>query len=413
MRTFPGIAFVLVAVWCSSVYAHTISINDVVVTEKDSGTVNATFTLTLSAPGPGDDSVTVFTADGTATFAGGDYNGLLQNVVFPQGTLTQTVTVTVLSDDVPELNEFFYARLTNSTAAIGDGEGIGTILDDDSDSPGLSIDSVLLTEGDSGTLDTVLTVLLSESAGTDVTVDYATADATATSGDYTSVSNVLTIPNGQLSGTIMVPVVGDTTAETNEFLFVNLSNPTNATIVQGQGTIIIRDNEGTYLFSAFFDDGSLDPNWTYGSGWTENSSGELFGTAIKKTSAVASPIYGGCIQCSVAAPVRTSGGSGNKISLFGWYTDKRNTVEIKMKEEVDKWIIKMKQDGETVVKEKLLMPILPNVDYQWFVLYDGSRFLFLLDSVLVKTIIPPFAPQGTFGFQVKAATGTFGELIVN
>ena len=70
---------------------------------------------------------------------------------------------------------------------------------------------------------------------------YAIAGGTAASGsDYVASSGTLTIPAGQMSGTITVLVKGDRAGEANETFFVNLSNPTNATLtdVQGQGTIV-------------------------------------------------------------------------------------------------------------------------------------------------------------------------------
>ena len=58
---------------------------------------------------------------------------------------------------------------------------------------------------------------LSGESASDVTVEYATSDATATAGaDYTSASSTLTIPAGSLSGTIEVSVLGDELDEVDE-----------------------------------------------------------------------------------------------------------------------------------------------------------------------------------------------------
>lgn len=399
----------LILCFSGSLAAHEISINNITVTEKDGGAI-AVFRLTLSEPAE-DDSVTFFTVDGSA-LSGSDYTSTMQNVAFPEGALFINVSIPILGDNIPELNEVFYVRLTDSTATIDDGEGQCTIRDDDSNDPALWIDSVLLTEGDSGSVDAMLTVTLTGIPTADVTVNYSTSDGTATSGDYTTTSNILTIPLGNNTGTIIVPVIGDSSGENNEFLFVNLSNATNAVIVQGQGTVVIRDNDGTALFSALFDDGSLDPNWTFGPGWSE-ANGNLIGTNSKKTRAIASPIFAGCSQCSLAAPMQTSGGIGSKISLLAWYVDKGNLLEIMMREDADKWVIKLKLDAETLIKEKILAPILLHVDYQWFAMYDGSRILLFLDGTLSMTLFPSSPPQGTFGFQVKGGTGSFGEITVN
>jgi len=77
-----------------------------------------------------------------------------------------------------------------------------------------------------------------------VTVNYATADGTATAGsDYQSMSGTLTFAPGETSKTITVQVIGDRLAEPNETFTVNLRNPTNANIGNGQGVGTILDDE--------------------------------------------------------------------------------------------------------------------------------------------------------------------------
>jgi len=107
--------------------------------------------------------------------------------------------------------------------------------------PRVSIDDVTVAEGNSGTSDATFTVTLSEPSSQTVTVDFATADGTASAGsDYHSVAGTLTFAPGDTSETVTVPVIGDTLDEPDETFFVNLSNPVNATIAddQGQGTIV-------------------------------------------------------------------------------------------------------------------------------------------------------------------------------
>ena len=110
----------------------TISINDVTLTEGNSGTKAATFTLTLSGPSVEAIAVRATTAPGTAT-ASADYNSINTAVVFQPGTVTRTVDVTINGDTALESNETFTVNLTEPFATtIADGQGIGTILDDDS-----------------------------------------------------------------------------------------------------------------------------------------------------------------------------------------------------------------------------------------------------------------------------------------
>ncbi len=79
-----------------------------------------------------------------------------------------------------------------------------------------------------------------------VTVDYATTDGTATAGsDYTAVNGTLTFAPGVTEQEVRVPITGDETVEPNESFFVNLSNPVNDVIADGQGEATILDDDGS------------------------------------------------------------------------------------------------------------------------------------------------------------------------
>ena len=110
--------------------------------------------------------------------------------------------------------------------------------------PSVSINDSTVTEGNTGTVAATFTVTLSVPSAQPVTMQYATANGTATAGsDYQARSGTLTIPAGQTTGTITVPVIGDRLGEPNETFVVNLSGATNATITDGQGDGTILDNE--------------------------------------------------------------------------------------------------------------------------------------------------------------------------
>jgi hypothetical protein len=110
--------------------------------------------------------------------------------------------------------------------------------------PTLSIGNVSQNEGNSGTTPFTFTVTLSAASASTVSVDFATADGTATSpSDYAATSGTLTFAPGVTSRTITVNVVGDTTVEPNETFTVNLSNPSSATIATATGTgTIVNDD---------------------------------------------------------------------------------------------------------------------------------------------------------------------------
>ena len=122
---------------------------------------------------------------------------------------------------------------------------MATIVDDDA-APSLAINDISVNEGDAGTTAAAFTVSLSADSGKTVTVNYATADGTATTGnnDYQSLSGSLTFAPGDTSKTVTVLVNGDTAFEPTETFVVNLSGPINATFAddQGLGTIVNDDN---------------------------------------------------------------------------------------------------------------------------------------------------------------------------
>ena len=110
-----------------------LGINDVSQDEGNSGTTPFTFTVTLSsAAGAGGVTFNWSTADGTAT-AGSDYTAVANGSgSIPQGSTSTTVTVNVTGDTTTEPNETFFVNLTNVTGAtVTDGQGQGTIVNDD------------------------------------------------------------------------------------------------------------------------------------------------------------------------------------------------------------------------------------------------------------------------------------------
>lgn len=220
-----------------------LSINDVSVVEGDAGTTAAEFIISLSAASNLSVEVDFATSDGTAT-VGSDYSAASGTVTFPAGTTTQVVTVHVLGDILDELDEMFFVDLSNPTnATILDNQGKATILDDD-DPPSLSIDDVSVVEGDAGTTAAEFTVSLSTASGLSVSVDYASVNGTAMAGsDYSPVSGTLIFPAGTTTRPIMVQVIGDTLDELDEMFFIDLTQPSNASILddQGLGTIVDDD----------------------------------------------------------------------------------------------------------------------------------------------------------------------------
>jgi hypothetical protein len=108
-------------------------ITDTTVTEGNSGTSQADFTVSLSEPSTQQVTVAYATEDGTAS-AGEDYVGATSGstLTFAPGDTSKAVSVEVDGDTVYEPDETFFVNLSNpANATISDEKGIGTITNDD------------------------------------------------------------------------------------------------------------------------------------------------------------------------------------------------------------------------------------------------------------------------------------------
>jgi hypothetical protein len=238
-----------------------ISINDVTQAETNAGTTTFTFNVTLS--GPSDQIITVdyVTADNSAT-APSDYTSIpTTGLTFNPGETSKPVNVTVNGDTTFEANETFFVNLSNvnANATILDGQGVGTIQNDDL----VAIDALdgRAAEPPSGTSQLLFTVALSAPAPSAISVNYATADGGATPAmggavcggavDYESTSGSLNFAAGERLKTVAVNICADGASEPDETFLLNLSGASGGVISDSQavGTITQNNNAGAFLIS--------------------------------------------------------------------------------------------------------------------------------------------------------------------
>ncbi len=173
---------------------------------------------------------TAYTADGTA---------LWKSDGTEAGTVLVMNDITGYGGFIEANDELFFAANDGIH-----GMELWTVAADFTPLPTIAISDVTRTEGNSGTSTAVFTVTLSNASTESITVAYSTANGSATAGtDYQSTSGTLTFAPGETSKTISVFINGDTVAEPNETFFVNLSNPSQATIADAQGVGTIVDDE--------------------------------------------------------------------------------------------------------------------------------------------------------------------------
>ena len=169
---------------------------------------------------------------------------------FAIGEQTKYIPLQVTNDKLPEPPEFVSLLLSYPYAAqLGTPSTYTyTILDDDGASgvlPAVGFASVTTSAAETQTTGSVI-VTLSEASSSTVTVDYSSADGSATGGgvDYTGVSGTLTFAPGETFKTISVPVINDSLAEASETFTLTLSGQTNAVLsTTSQHTYTIVDDD--------------------------------------------------------------------------------------------------------------------------------------------------------------------------
>ncbi len=197
---------------------------------ESSTTVN--LNVTLSSASTQTVTVQYAATGGTATGGGTDYTLTPGTLTFAPGETSKNITMSVVSDSIPEPDETVIVTLSNATnATLGPNvTHTYTIINDDTPTVQFASGSSSGSESANGSLN----VILSGSVSQTVTVQYAVSGGTATGGgvDYTLTPGTLSFAPGEISKNITLSVVNDTIYEPDETVIVTLSSPTNATLGQ-------------------------------------------------------------------------------------------------------------------------------------------------------------------------------------
>src|SRR6476659_6888686 len=229
--------------------AHvTITANAPTQVEGNSGTTAVTFAIAYTGH-PTAFSIDWTTADGTA-IAGSDYVAASGSVAFSGlgSDRTKTATVLINGDTVAEPNETFTVGISLTVPlpgiVIDTPSSTQTISDDDS-SAAFAIADVTAAEGNAGSSTFSFAVTKTGSTAFTTSVDFATADSTATvaDGDYASTSGTLSFLPGDTTKNVDVTVNGDTKHEAGETFTVGLSGAVNASITDNQGVGTITNDD--------------------------------------------------------------------------------------------------------------------------------------------------------------------------
>ena len=210
------------------------------------GTVTVTATRTGGSTGAV--GISYATANGTAT-AGADYTAASGTLSWANGdTANKTFTVSITNDLINEPAETFTATLSTPTggAVLGSPAAQTVTITDNDTAPTVQFVSAS-SSGNESTSPAAIVVSISGASGQTVTVNYATANVTATAGaDYTNTSGTLTWLAGDTANkTINVPILTDAVTDPNETFTITLSAPVNATLGTSVHTRTITEGGGT------------------------------------------------------------------------------------------------------------------------------------------------------------------------
>ena len=239
-----------------------------------------TFTVTLGEESAKEVTVKYATADGTAE-AGQDYTAKSGSLRFAAGDTSETVQVSITNDRISEEDETFTLVLSDpENATANNPSGTATIVDNDGE-PGLRVNDVTVRERAGAVVQ--FTVTLEPVSSDTVTVDYTTADGTALAdSDYKPTDGTLTFRPGDMTKTVDVIILGDSTAEPDETFTLVLSN-------QNPSTVDLDDDTG----EATITERTIT---TGGVGGDDEEDDEAGGTTFVSTNPAAAPRIGIFLQ---------------------------------------------------------------------------------------------------------------------
>ena len=214
---------------------------------EDAAGGNVVITLTRTGDLTTAADVTVTPTFGTA--AAGDFGTIPTTVSFAAGQATATLTVPVTADvdfEGPEDVTFTLSAPTGGAVLGTQKTNTLTVTDAEDDPGAVSFTAATFTVAEAGGSAQV-TLTRSGSTGAAVSVTLARTGGTATpTDDFGAVPTTVTIPAGQATVTVNIPVVNDTADEPDETIDLLISAPTTggATIgAQSMATVTIADDD--------------------------------------------------------------------------------------------------------------------------------------------------------------------------
>jgi poly(3-hydroxybutyrate) depolymerase len=188
------------------------------------------------------------TADGTAT-NGLDYTPSHGTLAFAPGEMVKLVPVPILNDGIKEPSKTFRVTLSNPAGGAGLGARTTITVSIQDNDPGLGFELSSYSVCEKAKAGEIMLTVVRGNDGAlgRITVDYATADGSATAGkDYQSVSGTLEFQENETVKSLTVPILRAPPTGATKSLLVTLTNPTgDATLATATASVSILENYPT------------------------------------------------------------------------------------------------------------------------------------------------------------------------
>jgi hypothetical protein len=214
---------------------------------ENSGTIR--FTIGLTEPSGRNVSVNYSVIDIGDAQPVNDYTNVTGTLEFMPGETVKTVEVPIVDDNLDEYDESFQLQLTLPVnAAIAVNNGVGTIIDDDSEPVvrlSFNVNTVLENGGSA-----YLVATLENPSGKRVAVTLNLSGNALFGQDYSIDEDSLIIEKGALTDSLLVVGLPDDIDELNEQFVVTISDAENASKGNNPQTVLeITDQDQTITFA--------------------------------------------------------------------------------------------------------------------------------------------------------------------
>lgn len=210
-------------------------------------------TVSVIRLGPTGSTITVSYSTGNGTaISGTDFTPASGTLVFGPADMEKTFVVSSLNDSTDENDETVILRLSDISGGVPLGEpaiAVVRIVDDDPP-PTITISDVSVIEGDDGFTSAIFEVKLSSASAKLVSAIISTEAGTAsTSVDFGAGFATANFFPGETLRLGVAFVRGDLAIENTEHFFINITNPSNVVIADGQSVVTIVDDDALLLFT--------------------------------------------------------------------------------------------------------------------------------------------------------------------